>query len=341
LSLTKSLFYVKHAKTIKKKFSSLKWGLSIKDCYSPYPLEVKYEITRRCNLSCKMCMRKSLKTYEDVTEKQLIRVLNQLKNTAVFSPHGYGEALMHPNFLEFMKIVTEHKFAIRLVTNGLLLTPDVSKKFIKQCKPDSVRFSVDAGIDTVYEDIRRGARFEDLVSNIESIIDFKKRFSPKTIIGIYCTLGKYNIDQIEPLILLSKKLGVDQLSFVGLTQHNVGLATGDNTIRSISKETDAEAQINHYSRIHKLEIPITFSFGGSTCVLPFVHTFVQSNGDVFPCTDTLNYPLGNIYEQPFEEIWNGQRMKDFRKSYLKGKIQECNKCVLLHNKRLESASEPQ
>lgn len=281
-----------------------------------------------------MCIRESLKSYEDVTEKQLIRVLTQLKHTSVFSPHGYGEPLMHPNFLDFMKIVVKHKFAIRLVTNGLLLTPDISEGFIKHCKPDSVRFSVDAGTKDAYENIRRGARFEDLISNIESIVEFKKRFSPKTNIGIYCTLGRYNSDQLEPLISLSKTLGVDTLSFVGLTQHNVGLATSDNTIRNIHNEaTDVETQINKYSLMYKLRIPVTFSFGGNTCMLPFVHTFIQTNGEVFPCTDTLNYSIGNIYEHPFTEIWNGTKMVDFRKSYLKGKIQECNKCVLLHNKK--------
>jgi len=48
------------------------------------------------------------------------------------------------------------------------------------------------------------------------------------------------------------------------------------------------------------------------CAIPWMHTFISHEGDVHPCciADVL---MGNIYRQPFEEIWRGEAYQDFRR----------------------------
>lgn len=74
------------------------------------------------------------------------------------------------------------------------------------------------------------------------------------------------------------------------------------------------------------------------CVNPFVSISIQSDGDVVPCCMMYGKDVvyGNIYEQSLEEIWSGEKHKEFVKRWLLGDIPEkCKKCrfrspVLLH-----------
>lgn len=338
MRLTESLFYLKRARTTGKLLSALGWGFKTKNLYSPYPLMVKYELTRRCNSNCIMCMRPSLPVYPDVTENQLRRVLSQLPNTINFSPHGYGEPLIHPKFLDFMRIVAKKKFTIRLVTNGLLLDASLCQSFLEECRPDYIRFSLDAGEKSRYEEIRRGCSFDVLVENIKDAVSLRNKLSKKTKIVIGSTLAIHNLDQIEPLIILAKSLKVDSLGFWGLNPHGVGVSSLQNTLRTSKSNAFTEllpVEIQLLANKHNLKIPVDVVVGNydfTRCNLPYIYTFIQSNGEVFPCTDKLDYPLGNIYKQDFKEIWNGPRMIEFRKNYCASIYPECKLCIFQKRK---------
>ena len=54
------------------------------------------------------------------------------------------------------------------------------------------------------------------------------------------------------------------------------------------------------------------------CPTPFEFVEIHPDGEVYPCHYALEYKysIGNIFEQPFEEIWNGEKAKEFRRSIL-------------------------
>ena len=62
------------------------------------------------------------------------------------------------------------------------------------------------------------------------------------------------------------------------------------------------------------------------CHRPWTAIYIDVKGDVYPCTDNLNYKLGNIYEKNLKEIYNSKRMKEFREKSMKGQIENCVKC---------------
>lgn len=73
------------------------------------------------------------------------------------------------------------------------------------------------------------------------------------------------------------------------------------------------------------------------CVVPFEHLMFFPNGDVCTCCPALvnHYTLGNIFEQSFDEIWNGEKAKAFRQSVIDGDFEFCNlnSCLTLKNLR--------
>jgi radical SAM protein with 4Fe4S-binding SPASM domain len=58
-----------------------------------------------------------------------------------------------------------------------------------------------------------------------------------------------------------------------------------------------------------LETPVR-----NRCIVPWCQANVDYNGDVHFCADYPDYILGNITQQSFKEIYNGERANKFRKT---------------------------
>jgi radical SAM protein with 4Fe4S-binding SPASM domain len=65
------------------------------------------------------------------------------------------------------------------------------------------------------------------------------------------------------------------------------------------------------------------------CSWPWRQCNIAVNGDVNPCCGGLP-PMGNIYEKPFEEIWNSERYMDLRATVnTSDRWPACRKCHYL------------
>ena len=64
----------------------------------------------------------------------------------------------------------------------------------------------------------------------------------------------------------------------------------------------------------------------SICSFPFDSAQINIQGDVYVCCPPWcnSYSLGNIYKQSFDEIWNGERAKEFRRQFIKNEYKYCN-----------------
>jgi radical SAM protein with 4Fe4S-binding SPASM domain len=72
------------------------------------------------------------------------------------------------------------------------------------------------------------------------------------------------------------------------------------------------------------------------CILPWVYLEIEPNGEVKPCCDNSSR-MGNIKNASLEEIWNGDKMNDFRLSLLKNELPDT--CLSCKNyEKLESVS---
>lgn len=61
------------------------------------------------------------------------------------------------------------------------------------------------------------------------------------------------------------------------------------------------------------------------CPKPFDFFEVDVHGDVWVCCqDWLNRPIGNLYRQSFDEVWNSEAAQEIRRSILDGSYRFCN-----------------
>lgn len=86
---------------------------------------------------------------------------------------------------------------------------------------------------------------------------------------------------------------------------------------------------SHYVDIEDYYSDINNVFGRSKCVAPWYEMVIRRTGDVYPCVDLPDYKLGNIYQDPFAEIWEGERATRFRDYLRHDNLMMCNRCTRL------------
>lgn len=62
------------------------------------------------------------------------------------------------------------------------------------------------------------------------------------------------------------------------------------------------------------------------CTFPFESAQISMQGDVYVCCPpwSNSYSFGNIYEQSFDEIWNGEKARIFRRQFIENNYNICN-----------------
>lgn len=183
------------------------------------------EPTNRCNLDCPMCMRR---TWDEPAGEMSSAVFRRLLHgLTAFVPRpgiffgGIGEPLLHPGIIE---MVAESKAAgacVELITNGTLLTPELSIELIR-AGLDGLWVSIDGGIPGTHAGSRPGARLDSVIENLrgfrEAILRGGGRggccgFIPnfQVEIGIEFVAMKRNISELAGVIALARELGASRL----------------------------------------------------------------------------------------------------------------------------------
>lgn len=81
----------------------------------------------------------------------------------------------------------------------------------------------------------------------------------------------------------------------------------------------------------------------SICQIPYTTLNIHESGDAFLCCDAwVNwYSVGNIFNDSFEEIWNGEKAHEFRKQFCTDDYKYCNLniCLKGETEKVEATEE--
>jgi radical SAM protein with 4Fe4S-binding SPASM domain len=153
-----------------------------------------------------------------------------------------------------------------------------------------------------------------------------KSNSSKPKIGINFVVLKSNFHEIEKIVELSQKLGVDILMFTSII-------ISDNTGNLSLWQVKAEQFFPYLERakIKAAELGLKVISWPSLelrkqkktgCFYPWLNPYITYNGDVLPCCyipqmgnarfDSENI-MGNILKNTLSEIWNNDKYIEFRK----------------------------
>ena len=147
-------------------FSEIPMGKKAFSNPSPIP-SLRYlelQITDRCNLRCRHCYLGD-GLHQDLSIEQIQKILEEFEEIqGLRLLLSGGEPLLYPYFWEINDILRDYAFRSVLLSNGTLITRDVSRRL----RVHEVQFSLD-GMKEGHESLRGKGNFEKTLAAIDSL----------------------------------------------------------------------------------------------------------------------------------------------------------------------------
>ena len=329
--------------------------------------KVYVEASGQCNLKCRTCVRnlweEPMGWMSKAILERLIIGLGELESPPTVFFGGFGEPLFHP---EIVKIITAAKGVgcrVELITNGTLLTQDLSHALI-DAGLDLLWVSLDGATPESYEDVRLGAELPKVLQNIDNFRAARRPANrPVPEIGIAFVAMKRNINDLPALLRLSSSLGASRYFVTNLLPYFQDLCS-EVLYNRVLHETPStpskwvphldmpRMDINKDTqdvRYHIMRRCYNLSHNGDNqgkandrC--PFIERgalAIAWDGSVSPCLplshdhegyvnqryrSSRRYVIGNLAEQSLKEIWNQTEYVDFRQRVQEFDFSPCTIC---------------
>jgi MoaA/NifB/PqqE/SkfB family radical SAM enzyme len=176
------------------------------------------EPTNHCNLHCVTCIRHSWD--EPLGEMHSAVFSRIVDNLRVFpSPPsvflgGLGEPLSHPHIVDMVKDLKSAGSSVELITNGTLLTRNLSVQLI-DAGLDMLWVSLDGATPESYADVRLGAALPEVIANLKEFRHARwTKHYPTGLdlllqpqLGIVFVAMKRNIKDLPAVFSMASQLG--------------------------------------------------------------------------------------------------------------------------------------
>ena len=156
-------------------------------CDAPQSLQI--EITSRCNLKCKMCPLTTGSTISSASpdhmaeglQRDILPIARRYRKVILA---GYGEPLLNPHLLPFLKELDQAKVEIGMSTNGTLLTASIARKLATLKYLVALNVSIDSPEEDSYRHIRGGQVEKALtgLKNLMAVIDEPQKVSVSAVL---------------------------------------------------------------------------------------------------------------------------------------------------------------
>ncbi len=286
-----------------------------------YPIELEIGPSGACNHRCTFCALDHLGYKPNFLKKEIIlRDIAQIRSMGGAKSvicAGEGEPLLNKEITEIINGMKKLGTDVAMSTNGALLSKEISKECLGSLT--WIRFSIASFEDDSYYKIQqaKAGDLDKVKKNLADAVDVKRKNGYKTTLGVQCLLLPENADQLPHMAEELKRIGVDYLAVKPFMQNLHSNHRKEVDYESIA---DLENKLKEYSdenfsvivrlnAMKKLQHKKTYE----KCLgLPFM-AHIDSKGNVWPCVShigTEGFCYGNINEQTFKEVWEGDRRKE-------------------------------
>ncbi len=295
----------------------------------PGPVVI-WNLVRRCNLTCKHCY--SISADKDfpgeLNTAGVFKVMDDLKaaRVPVLILSG-GEPLLRPDIFDIARRAKAMGFYVGLSSNGTLVD-EANVQAIADTGFDYVGISLDGLRDTHDRFRRKEGAFEAALNGVRLC----KTAGAK--VGIRLTLAQENAQDFPALLDLMETEGIDKfylshLNYAGRGNKNRKGDAHFMTTRTamdllfdrcwrhvqtgrakefVTGNNDADGVYllhwvaRHFPDRYEHIRTKLVQWGGNASGVNVAN--IDNLGDVHPDTMWWNYPLGNVKERPFGEIWS-------------------------------------
>lgn len=287
-----------------------------------YPIEMEIGLSSACNHRCIFCAVDYMEYKPQMLKPEVI--LPNLKMMAkkglksiIYA--GEGEPLVNKDAGFIINKTKEYGIDVAMSSNGVLLTKDFSENCLQSLS--WIRFSIAGVTDVTYEKIHvaREGDLQLVLKNLQDAVAIKRKKHLHTTLGAQLLLLPENKDEVVMMAKMMREIGLDYFTVKPFSQHpksktklHVDYSESQEIGRAV-KEYETE-NFKVYFRERAMENLVHEKSYDKCNGLSFM-AYMDAKGNVFPCIVFMGedkYRYGNINEQSFEELWEGEKADKLR-----------------------------
>jgi|GEM_PF-5189524 len=282
-------------------------------------------LTNRCNLQCSYCYRESSPYLPVLHEAErfceMLDYIQQFASPDLHITFSGGEPLTYPGFQEVAAHAHGLGFTASLLTNATLVT-EKRAAFIAE-NFQLAKVSLDGPTDEIHSQTRGKGNFHKVVRGIERLV----ATGMKVLVQV--TLAKSNLPYAQEIRKALPDAPNLSLAYTPLLPMGRGVGNdadylGHEIFHRFSRELPKEStnRLNNQYRPGRRMVGCEAGASGFS---------IADSGDVYPCHlfHFERYHLGNLFEDSFEEIFFGERIRRFVRSMdVEVNNPKCRECAV-------------
>lgn len=274
-------------------------------------VHVNLQLLYDCNFRCTICdfWKEPYRNCERLSLEDIKIISEKLKKTGpqIISIGG-GEPLLHQDITSIVKVLSEDHFPV-MICNGWFMTPEIAKSLF-QSGMYEISISLDYATAEKH-DRQRGKKgaFDHAVQALKILNE--NRIYPHQRVHMISVIMDDNLEEIEKLIQLAKKIGVTYL--VTLYSNNRGKKSNrtpnldtSKHLLYLKKKFPEFVALRGY--IGKFSEAIENN-GIGPCHAGSNLMNIDSRGNATFCIDHLENPAGNILKDDLVDIVNNLKLQ--------------------------------
>lgn len=312
------------------------------------PRVVFIEVTNRCNLLCETCPRTyfTREPLRTLSYDEFVTIASQFPQMQRAVLHGIGEPLLNRELPHIIRYLKDRGVEVLFNSNGTLLTAAWQEALVASGL-DEFRCSIDGASAETYARIRGADLLPKIEQGLAGLLQTKARLRSRTPrVSIWCVATKENLRELPDLVRLAAQLCVPEVYVQRMTffgselEQQYGMARQELAV--FGKDAEVQEEIIAECEGLSAELGLDFRAAGArdprnslaaarqveqrpwqACLRPWTTAYITANSNCLPCcispfatSDYESLVLGNLFEQPFSEIWNDTRYQNFRSDFL-------------------------
>ena len=302
----------------------------------------------------------------ELATHEVLGLIRQMQSHRPFLYLGGGEPLMRRDLVQIIEHAKAAGLPVGLTTNGTLFSQKTITAMVDM-QVDRINFSLD-GDRQAHDEVRGAGTFDATVGNLRRLLEYRAaEKAALPVVTVDMTVNPALVGHLAQAVTALDELTGDAVD--AFTIHHLWfirpdeLAARESAIRSVlgvqargseahvsepalqfdpralATEVSAlqgQARVRFFPDLRAGDIGAYYSGGFEVkrpCLAPFIAALIKPDGEVRSCPDEWmdGYPLGNIREESFTSIWNGERAKRLRKLlYQHGPFAGCERCSWMH-----------
>lgn len=288
------------------------------------PVNVTWEMTYACNLSCIHCLSDSgRRRAGELTTHDCRRIIDTLSALKVFQFNiGGGEPFMRPDFPDLLDYAHDRGMVTCISTNGTLIDRAVAKRLDHRLV--YIQVSLDGATPESNDPIRGAGSFDKVIRALDCLREREIEVSINTV------LTRLSFPELDRMTELAAAYGAklrvsrfrpsgrgkkswsdlnvsaeEMLAFSDWLGRHLGVSTGDSFFSVSTEERRA--------------------MGLNMCGACKLTCCISPQGGVYPCAflQETDFRAGTVPEMDFGEIW---RTSPVFRSFRELEIKSCESC---------------